>query len=183
MVAIAPTALAGVIPSSSLRSRALGASRSRVLAGGGKRFLAPNQHRGVNRRAGGATVAAWGSQKYVEHLIQPGDSLWKIAMDYNSTVDEIRAANGVKDKAGMIYEGKTLRVPVNTIQQSNATPAADPVKTPVPPKKPRNLFAKEEPVFGPAPTAPPKKIERKAEEPKANKAEPCLLYTSPSPRD
>ena len=106
MVAIAPTALAGVIPSSSLRSRALGASRSRVLAGGGKRFPAPNQHRGVNRRAGVSTVAAWGSQKYVEHLIQPGDSLWKIAMDYNSTVDEIRAANGVKDKAGMIYEGR-----------------------------------------------------------------------------
>ena len=65
-------------------------------------------------------MAAWGSQKYVEHLIQPGDSLWKIAMDYNSTVDEIRAANGVKDKAGMIYEGKTLRVPVNTI--NNRTP-------------------------------------------------------------
>ena len=177
MVAIAPTALAGVIPSSSLRSRALGASRSRSLAGGGKSlFLAPNQHRGMNRRAGGATVAAWGSQKYVEHLIQPGDSLWKIAMDYNSTVDEIRAANGVKDKAGMIYEGKTLRVPVNTIQ-SNATPAADPVKTLVPPKKPRNLFAKEDPVFGPAPTAPPKKIERKAEEPKAKKAEPAPKET------
>ena len=122
-------------------------------------------------------MAAWGSQKYVEHLIQPGDSLWKIAMDYNSTVDEIRAANGVKDKAGMIYEGKTLRVPVNTIQQSNATPAADPVKTLVPPKKPRNLFAKEEPVFGPAPTAPPKKIERKAEEPKAKKAEPAPKET------
>ena len=51
-------------------------------------------------------MAAWGSQKYVEHLIQPGDSLWKIAMDYNSTVDEIRAANGVKDKAGMIYGGR-----------------------------------------------------------------------------
>ena len=177
MVAIAPTALAGVIPSSSLRSRALGASRSRVLAGGGKRFPPNHKHRGVNRRAGVSTVAAWGSQKYVEHLIQPGDSLWKIAMDYNSTVDEIRAANGVKDKAGMIYEGKTLRVPVNTIQQSNATPAADPVKTLVPPKKPRNLFAKEEPVFGPAPTAPPKKIERKAEEPKAKKAEPAPKET------
>ena len=122
-------------------------------------------------------MAAWGSQKYVEHLIQPGDSLWKIAMDYNSTVDEIRAANGVKDKAGMIYQGKTLRVPVNSIQQSNATPVADPVKTLVPPKKPRNLFAKEEPVFGPAPTAPPKKIERKAEEPKANKAEPAPKET------
>ena len=122
-------------------------------------------------------MAAWGSQKYVEHLIQPGDSLWKIAMDYNSTVDEIRAANGVKDKAGMIYEGKTLRVPVNTNQQSNATPVADPVKTLVPPKKPRNLFAKEDPVFGPAPTAPPKKIERKAEEPKAKKAEPAPKET------
>ena len=104
------------------------------------------------------TTAAWGSTRYVEHLIRPGDSLWKIAVDYDSTVDEIRAANGVKDKAGMIYEGKTLKVPVNTDIQSKSPPGADPVKTLVPPKKPRNLFAREEPLLGPAPTAPPKNV-------------------------
>ena len=101
------------------------------------------------------TTAAWGSTRYVEHLIRPGDSLWKIAVDYDSTVDEIRAANGVKDKAGVIYEGKTLKVPVNTDIKSKSPPGADPVKTLVPPKKPRNLFAREEPLLGPAPTAPP----------------------------
>ena len=117
------------------------------------------------------TTAAWGSTRYVEHLIRPGDSLWKIAVDYDCTVDEIRAANGVKDKAGVIYEGKTLKVPVNTDVQSKSPPGADPVKTLVPPKKPRNLFAREEPLLGPAPTAPPKNVERKpAEEPKAAKA-------------
>ena len=117
------------------------------------------------------TTAAWGSTRYVEHLIRPGDSLWKIAVDYDSTVDEIRAANGVKDKAGLIYEGKTLKVPVNTDIKSKSPPGADPVKTLVPPKKPRNLFAREEPLLGPAPTAPPKNVERKpAEEPKAAKA-------------
>jgi LysM repeat protein len=76
------------------------------------------------------TTAAWGSTRYVEHLIRPGDSLWKIAVDYDSTVDEIRAANGVKDKDGVIYEGKTLKVPVNTDIQVQVAPGRGPGQDP-----------------------------------------------------
>jgi LysM repeat protein len=45
----------------------------------------------------------------VEHTIQDGDSLWKIARDYKTTVREIKAANQMTND--FIVAGQTLRVP------------------------------------------------------------------------
>lgn len=45
----------------------------------------------------------------VEHTIQQGDSLWKIARDYKTTVREIKAANQMT--SDFIVAGQTLKVP------------------------------------------------------------------------
>ncbi len=45
----------------------------------------------------------------VDHTIRDGDSLWKIARDYKTTVREIKAANQLT--SDFIVAGQTLRVP------------------------------------------------------------------------
>jgi len=71
----------------------------------------------------------------VIHKVQYGQSLWSIAITYNTTIDQIRAWNNLGDSID-IYEGQILLVqrgatqpppPTNTPQ---ATPTAWPTTTP-----------------------------------------------------
>ena len=47
----------------------------------------------------------------VEHTIVAGDSLWKIANDYGTTIKEIQEANGMTD--ANIFAGKKIMVPTD----------------------------------------------------------------------
>lgn len=52
------------------------------------------------------------AKKYlVDHTIVRGDSLWKIANDYDTTIKEIMAANEMEND--QIIAGKTIKVPTN----------------------------------------------------------------------
>lgn len=55
----------------------------------------------------GSTVPG-GSVRY--HVVQPGESLWSIAMKYNTTPWNIAAYNGISN-INFIYAGRTLRIP------------------------------------------------------------------------
>jgi LysM repeat protein len=46
----------------------------------------------------------------VYHVVQPGESLWSIALKYNTTAWNIAAANGISN-INYIYAGQTLRIP------------------------------------------------------------------------
>jgi len=59
--------------------------------------------------AAAAGVPAVRRIKFLTYKVQPGDSLWKIARRYATSIDAIRNANNLK--RDMIRVGKTLRVP------------------------------------------------------------------------
>jgi len=44
------------------------------------------------------------------HVVQPGETLWSIAMKYGTTPWKIAAANGISN-TNWIYAGRTLRIP------------------------------------------------------------------------
>ena len=55
----------------------------------------------------GSTVPG-GGVRY--HVVQPGETLWSIAMKYGTTPWKIAAANGISN-INFIYSGRTLRIP------------------------------------------------------------------------
>ncbi|HMV95336.1 MAG TPA: LysM peptidoglycan-binding domain-containing protein [Anaerolineales bacterium] len=65
----------------------------------------------------------------IEYIIQSGDSLGSIAAAFNSTIDEIIAANGITDP-NAIKVGDTLQIPVNVV---TATATRPPTSTPITP--------------------------------------------------
>lgn len=54
------------------------------------------------------TAAPASTDAVTVYVIQPGDSLWSIAQKYSTTVDNLRALNGLTGDA--LYAGNTLRV-------------------------------------------------------------------------
>lgn len=65
----------------------------------------------------------------VKLLVQPGQTLHRIARDYNTTVDKIKALNGLK--SDVLPAGKVLRLPeVAAISAPVSTPIAAPVEKP-----------------------------------------------------
>ncbi len=80
----------------------------------------------------------------IEHVVQPGDSLYSIAVVYGSSIEAIRAANGLSETA-IIYPGNRLIVPVstpvvptleNTEVTAEPTPAATEEVTPAETEEP-----------------------------------------------
>jgi membrane-bound lytic murein transglycosylase D len=53
-------------------------------------------------------VASAGPAGPVTHRIRPGDSLWRLASRYGTTVDRIRRDNGIR--GSRLYVGRTLRI-------------------------------------------------------------------------
>jgi len=59
-----------------------------------------------------ATRVATSTQSY---QVRPGDSLWDIAREFDTSVDRIQAENDLR--GARIYAGQVLRVPAQTRQQ------------------------------------------------------------------
>ena len=64
---------------------------------------------GLNHLSGTAPVPPHGPQ-YITYVIQPGDTLSRIAQKYGTTVDALAKLNGISDP-DKIYAGRTIRVP------------------------------------------------------------------------
>jgi tetratricopeptide (TPR) repeat protein len=62
------------------------------------------------RALSGGTIAPTPAGGYVIHIVQPGETLYRIAMRYGVTVEAVRAANGLT--SNIIYVGQRLRIPV-----------------------------------------------------------------------
>ncbi len=52
------------------------------------------------------------STKYINYTVKRGDSLWKIANKFNTTVNELAYINGIRN-VNRIYINQKIRVPVN----------------------------------------------------------------------
>jgi len=54
------------------------------------------------------------------YTVKSGDSLWKLAQDYGTTVDVLANLNGIPDdQVGHIYAGQSLTIPNEDAQGSN----------------------------------------------------------------
>jgi LysM repeat protein len=64
------------------------------------------------------------------HVVQPGENLFRIALSYNLTTDELAAANGITDPT-LVYAGQTLTVPATEVEaaapETVVVEAAEPV--------------------------------------------------------
>lgn len=69
---------------------------------------------GLNHLSGTAPVPSVPSPapQYITYVIQPGDTLSRIAQKYGTTVDALAKLNGISDP-DKIYAGRTIRVPEN----------------------------------------------------------------------
>ena len=85
-----------------------------------------------------------------EHVVQDGDTVSGIALQYGSSVDAIRRANDLNE-ASLIKVGQTLIVPVN-LPDWTATPTATATSTPTDTLTPTNTPT---PTSTPSPTATP----------------------------
>ncbi|MEM7010426.1 MAG: LysM peptidoglycan-binding domain-containing protein [Verrucomicrobiota bacterium] len=77
------------------------------------------------------------NKKWYRHTIVAGDSLWKISRDYNTTINDIRAANGIE--GDRINVGETIAVPTNEppagaveMPKPEPAPALDPTPVTIP---------------------------------------------------
>ena len=68
-----------------------------------------------------AAAAERGSRRPVDHTVRPGDSLWKLAQRYHTTIEKIQRQNQLKATA--IFVGQTLKI-------APGAPARAPAATP-----------------------------------------------------
>lgn len=72
-------------------------------------------------------VQAQGDGGQIKHTVQAGETLYKIAQQYSSTVSAIAQANNITNPS-LIYTGQVLTIPPTT----SLTPTVAPIGTPVP---------------------------------------------------
>jgi len=61
-------------------------------------------------------------QSQIEHIVRPGETLFRIAQDYGVTVDDLVAANNLTDR-DIIHVGQRLIVPLSTVSPLPTHPA------------------------------------------------------------
>lgn len=88
----------------------------------------------------------------ISHLVRSGETLWSIAIAYNTTIAELKSLNNLQTDE--IYPNETLQIapPANT-----KTPAPTPTGTPVPTVTPFVFWtatSPPEPIASPVPSAP-----------------------------
>jgi cell wall-associated NlpC family hydrolase len=89
----------------------------------------------------------------VEYTVRSGDTLFAIARAHHTTIDEVRAANGLERDA-IIKVGQVLRVPQNTyFPDRTPAPAAKTVTKSAPAKPPSSKTSEAAPSPAPATTA------------------------------
>jgi len=54
------------------------------------------------------------AQSGIVHTVQAGDTLYRIALQYNLSAEQVAAANGITELT-TIYEGQTLTIPANAL--------------------------------------------------------------------
>ncbi len=65
---------------------------------------------GPARDARAAEQAAWGESGGIRHLVQPGETLWRIARAYSVAVADLQRANGLSDPS-QLEAGTRLLIP------------------------------------------------------------------------
>jgi LysM repeat protein len=81
----------------------------------------------------GAPTAPPRGTEVVVHVVQPGESLLGIALEYDTSVEVIMAANNIAD-AQLIFAGQELIIPLGTpTPVPTPTPRPTPTPTPGPP--------------------------------------------------
>ena len=73
----------------------------------------------------GAMIPAAVSAQETTYVVRWGDTLFRIARQFGTTVQAIAAANGIVNP-NLIYAGSTLRIPTGPVTPGTATPPPDP---------------------------------------------------------
>ncbi|NJO76743.1 MAG: LysM peptidoglycan-binding domain-containing protein [Leptolyngbyaceae cyanobacterium RM1_406_9] len=104
------------LPGVNRRARTSAAMIGLALSMGASSLLLPRQDDGAAaaepRTTGSAVVAT------VEHIVQPGQTLWQIAQRYGVSAEAIAASNGIATDS-TLQVGQTLRVPASDGRSSS----------------------------------------------------------------
>lgn len=102
-----------------------------------------------------ATVTARPDNALI-HTVNPGETLWSIAMAYATTIDNLKSINGFTEEAPTIYAGQKLYIrlpdPATLTPTITNTPLP-PTRTPDPTRTPRVLLPSPTPETTGAPTS------------------------------
>ena len=92
----------------------------------GETVQVPTVEEGAAALASAGSGSSSGSASGADHLVQPGESLWSIAVANGLTVQEVAAFNGLSETA-LLISGETIQVPaVGGASSAAPAPATDP---------------------------------------------------------
>lgn len=92
----------------------------------GETVQVPTVEEGAAALASAGSGSSSGSASGADHLVQPGESLWSIAVANGLTVQEVAAFNGLSETA-LLIAGETIQVPaVGGASSAAPAPATDP---------------------------------------------------------
>jgi LysM repeat protein len=91
----------------------------------GETVQVPTVEEGGAALASAGSGSSSGSASGADHLVQPGESLWSIAVANGLTVQEVASFNGLSEDAFLIA-GETIQVPTGGGSASGTAPAVDP---------------------------------------------------------
>lgn len=91
----------------------------------GETVQVPTVEEGAAALASAGSGSSTGSGGGADHLVQPGESLWSVAVANGLTVQELASFNGLSEDAFLIA-GETIQVPAGGATGSGTAPAVDP---------------------------------------------------------
>jgi LysM repeat protein len=92
----------------------------------GETVQVPTVDEGAAALASAGSGSSSGSASGADHLVQPGESLWSIAVANGLTVQEVASFNGLSEDA-LLIAGETIQVPaVGGASSAAPAPATDP---------------------------------------------------------
>ncbi|MCX7981969.1 MAG: peptidoglycan DD-metalloendopeptidase family protein [Syntrophales bacterium] len=109
-------------------------------------------------------IACGGHRPGIYHQVKPGDTIYKIAREYNVSPLEIARANNIKDLSSSLKEDTVLFIPGATKPKEPKEKKSSPSPSPPPPQR------KEEPAE--KKSVPPPERKEKVEKPPEPKDEP-----------
>jgi membrane-bound lytic murein transglycosylase D len=89
-------------------------------------ILEPAGYRNQARRPGAPEISAKPAGQYATHVVKPGDTLSKIARQFNTTINVLRSVNSLGGEALRI--GQALKVPVATPAPKTVNRMSSPVR-------------------------------------------------------
>ncbi|MGH2987012.1 MAG: LysM peptidoglycan-binding domain-containing protein, partial [Solirubrobacterales bacterium] len=85
----------------------------------------PTVEEGAAALASAGSSSSTGTSGGSDHLVQPGESLWSVAVANGLTVQEVASFNGLSEDA-LLIAGETIQVPAGGGAGGGAAPAVDP---------------------------------------------------------